>query len=65
MALLNHYIDKNRLDKFKSLIEQLTKEEKRRVKNSLDYNLLLTNYYMLKKDIDSGFKNSKKASKKI
>jgi len=40
MALLNHYIDKNRLDKFKSLIEQLTKEEKRRVENSLDYNLL-------------------------
>ena len=47
MPLLYIYMDRNQLSEFKSFIDNLTPKDKKGLETTIDYHILLANYYLL------------------
>jgi len=47
MPLLYSYMDRNQLSEFKSFIDNLTPKDKKGLETTIDYHILLANYYLL------------------
>jgi len=54
IELLNLYINSGNLKGFQRFISSISKEERGILNRSLDYNLLLVNYYSKRGEIDRG-----------
>ncbi|NPA61478.1 MAG: tetratricopeptide repeat protein, partial [Epsilonproteobacteria bacterium] len=64
IELLNLYINSGNLKGFQRFISSISKEERGILNRSLDYNLLLVNYYSKRGEIDRGVKLFKRILKR-